>query len=65
MTTQHADAIQPLTADQIDLVAGGADNSWAYEIMPGIIIGYVDDGKGPAFGFACSRSGNTLSCVKG
>jgi hypothetical protein len=63
MTTQHTDALQELTAGEIDLVAGGADNSWAFEIMPGIIIGRVDDGQGPAFSFGCSRGGNTLTCV--
>jgi hypothetical protein len=45
--------ITELTAEQIEFIAGGADNSWAVEIMPGIAIGYVDDGEGPAFAFAC------------
>jgi hypothetical protein len=45
--------IKELTTDELDLVAGGADKSWAVEIMPGIAIGYVDDGEGPAFAFGC------------
>ena len=55
--------LRALSLDELDAVSGAADKSWVISFFGRVFLGVVDDGQGPAFGFACVKSGKTTYCA--